>query len=320
MTDAPGAPLPQEAAQQKAAHREAAQWEAAQRETAEPASPLQELSDERLRRAGVRLLLKRDDLLHPTVPGNKWRKLLPNLAEARAAGHTTVLTFGGAYSNHLRAAAAAGRAAGLRTVGVVRGDELRDRPLNSSLAQAVAWGMELDFLDRASWRERESAAVLGSLFERHGRAMVIPEGGSNPAGVRGCLPLGRELAASGASVVCCSVGTGGTLAGLAAGLTEGQRAIGYAALKHAPLTAETSALQLGSFGAVTANWRIDDGWHFGGYGRTTPELLAFADDFRARHGVSLDLSYEAKAMFAVLAGLGRGDFRAGTTVAFLVAG
>ena len=283
-------------------------------------SPLQELADERLRRAGVRLLLKRDDLLHPTVPGNKWRKLLPNLAEARAAGHDTVLTFGGAYSNHLRATAAAGRAAGLRTVGVVRGDELRDRPLNPSLAQAAAWGMELDFLDRASWRERDSTVVLGRLLARHGAAQVIPEGGSNPAGVRGCLPLGRELAASGASVVYCSVGTGGTLAGLAAGLADGQQAVGFAALRHAPLEDETAALQWASFGRRTPNWRMDNGWTFGGYGRTTPELLAFAADFRSRHGISLDPGYEAKAMFGVFAGLGEGDLRRGATVAFLLAG
>jgi len=288
--------------------------------TALPESPLEELADERLRRAGVRLLLKRDDLLHPDVPGNKWRKLLPNLAGARAAGLGTVLTFGGAYSNHLRATAAAGRAAGLRTVGVVRGDELRGRPLNPSLARAADWGMELDFLDRASWRQRDSESVLGPLLERHGPALVLPEGGSNPAGVRGCLPLGRELAGTGASVVCCSVGTGGTLAGLAAGLTDSQLAIGFAALKHAPLEAETAALQCAAFGARTPNWRIDDGHVFGGYGRTTPELTTFADDFRQRHGITLDLCYEAKALFGVFAGLGEGAFGRGTTVAFLIAG
>ncbi len=285
-------------------------------------SPLQELADERLERAGVRLLLKRDDLVHPTVPGNKWRKLLPNLAEARAAGHSTVLTFGGAYSNHLRATAAAGRAAGLRTVGVVRGDELRDRPLNPSLTQAAAWGMELDFLDRASWRRRESAEVLDALRQRHGPALVVPEGGSNAAGVRGCLALGRELADCGASVVHCSVGTGGTLAGLAAGLAPDQRAVGHAALKHAPLEAETAALQRAAFGRRTPNWRIDDGHCFGGYGRTTPELLAFAADFRARHGIPLDLGYEAKALFAVFAALpaDAGAFGANGTAAFLIAG
>jgi len=283
-------------------------------------SPLQEVTDDRLSSAGVRLLLKRDDLIHPTVPGNKWRKLLPNLAEARTAGLSALLTFGGAYSNHLRATAAAGRATGLRTVGVVRGDELRDRPLNPSLAQAAAWGMELDFLDRASWRARMSAEVLEPLLARHGPALVVPEGGSNAVGVRGCVALGRELADSGADVVCCSVGTGGTLAGLAAGLGPGQRAVGFAALKHAPLAAETAALQLAAFGRRTPNWRIEEGGHWGGYGRTSPELLAFAEEFRARHGVSLDPTYEAKALYAIFAGLGSGEFRRGAVVALVLAG
>ncbi|MFC1444034.1 pyridoxal-phosphate dependent enzyme [Streptacidiphilus sp. N1-10] len=285
-----------------------------------PPSPLQPLADERLSAAGVRLLLKRDDLLHPSVPGNKWRKLMPNLDEARAAGLDTVLTFGGAYSNHLRATAAAGREAGLRTIGVVRGDELADRPLNPSLAQASAWGMELDFMDRGTWRRRMSAEVLAELQDRHGPALVVPEGGSNAAGVRGCLPLGRELAESEAELVCVSVGTGGTLAGLAAGLTPRQQAIGYAALGHAPLTVETAALQLAAFGRHSGNWRIDTGHTFGGYGRSTPELQAFADDFRARHGISLDLSYEAKALHGIFTGLRDGTFRRGATVAMVLAG
>jgi 1-aminocyclopropane-1-carboxylate deaminase/D-cysteine desulfhydrase-like pyridoxal-dependent ACC family enzyme len=283
-------------------------------------SPLQELADERLSSAGVRLLLKRDDLLHPSVPGNKWRKLLPNLAEARAAGLDTVLTFGGAYSNHLRATAAAGRESGLRTVGVVRGDELADRPLNPSLAQAAAWGMELDFMDRATWRHRMSAEVLAPLLAKHGPALVVPEGGSNAAGVRGCRPLGRELAESEAELVCVSVGTGGTLAGLAAGLAPRQQAIGYAALGHAPLADEAAALQLAAFGRRTWNWRIDTDHTFGGYGRSTPELRAFAEDFRTRHGISLDISYEAKALHGIFASLGGGAFHRGATVAVILAG
>ncbi|WP_042404310.1 1-aminocyclopropane-1-carboxylate deaminase/D-cysteine desulfhydrase [Streptacidiphilus carbonis] len=284
------------------------------------ASPLQLLVDERAAAAGVRLLLKRDDLLHPTVPGNKWRKLLPNVAEARARGLDTVLTFGGAYSNHLRATAAAGRESGLRTVGVVRGDELADRPLNPSLAQAAAWGMRLDFMDRATWRRRMSAEVLAKLLAEHGPALVVPEGGSNAAGVRGCRALGRELAESDAELVVVSVGTGGTLAGLAAGLAPHQRAVGYAALGHAPLADETAALQVEAFGRRTRNWRIDTGHTFGGYGRTTPELRGFAEDFRARHGISLDLGYEAKALHAVFAGLDGGAYRRGSAVVVVLAG
>lgn len=324
---------------------------------ANPPTPLHEVREARFAAAGVRLVLKRDDLLHPPVSGTKWRKLLPNLDEARRRGLGTLLTFGGAYSNHLRAAAAAGREAGLRTVGVVRGDELRGRPLNPSLARAVADGMELDFLDRASWRARATSAVLGPLLERHGPAWVVPEGGSNVLGVRGCATLGRELACGGLpgteaagagpagsagggglrpDVVCCSVGTGGMLAGLVSGLAPDQRAIGFAALAHAPLAAETEALRRAAFPASagededeggaddpaggTARWRVDLGHVRRGYGRSDAELDSFAAEFEGRHGVALDRGYEAKALLGMFAALDAGEFRAGTTVALVIAG
>jgi 1-aminocyclopropane-1-carboxylate deaminase len=115
-------------------------------------SPLEQLDDDRLTRRGVRVLLKRDDLIHPDFPGNKWRKLAPNLAAAREQGHTTLLTFGGAYSNHLRAVAAAGHHFGFQTVGVVRGEE--HLPLNEVLAAASDFGMRLTYLDRAAYRDK----------------------------------------------------------------------------------------------------------------------------------------------------------------------
>ncbi|MEY9877115.1 1-aminocyclopropane-1-carboxylate deaminase [Streptacidiphilus sp. MAP12-33] len=283
------------------------------------ASPLQELDDERVRRAGVRLLLKRDDLLHPPVSGTKWRKLRPNLERARATG--TLLTFGGAYSNHLRAAAAAGREAGLRTVGVVRGDELRGRELNPVLARAAADGMELEFVSRSAWRSRMTPESLAQSLDRFGPAWVVPEGGSNAEGVRGCASLGEELRNSGAELVCCSVGTGGMLAGLAAGLGHGQRALGFAALAHADLVAETRALQREAFGGVRGSWEVDaTAAVFGGYGRRTPEVDAFGADFERRHGLALDPTYEAKLLCALFARIAAGELACGTTVAVVVAG
>jgi 1-aminocyclopropane-1-carboxylate deaminase len=269
---------------------------------------VQELDDERLRRAGVRLLLKRDDLLHPPVSGTKWRKLQPNLERARREGHDTLLTFGGAYSNHLRAAAAAGREAGLRTVGVVRGEELRGRELNPMLAQAGADGMELEFVSRALWRTRMESDVVDTFRQRYGgRVLVVPEGGSNADGVRGCVTLGEELRGCGAQVVRCSVGTGGMLAGLAAGLAPDQRALGFAALAHADLAAETLALQHEAFGGPRGDWAVDgDTAVFGGYGRITPELDAFRADFEARHGIALDPTYEAKLLCALFTRLEAG--------------
>jgi 1-aminocyclopropane-1-carboxylate deaminase/D-cysteine desulfhydrase-like pyridoxal-dependent ACC family enzyme len=290
-----------------------------------------ELVDERLRRAGVRLLLKRDDLIDPGVPGSgtKWRKLLPNARAARSAGHDTLLTFGGAYSHHLRATAAAGRRFGLRTVGVVRGEELRDRPLNPGLARAAAYGMRLDFMDRVTWRLRDTPRVLEELHERHGPAYVLPEGGSNALGVRGCRTVTEELnsQAPEVDVICCSVGTGGMLAGLAAGLRPGQRALGFAALKPGPsldLDAETAALQRLAFGARRGSWYIDHRYHFGGYGRSTPELKAFAAGVADRQdgeaALDLDLTYEAKALYGLLDLVERGAFRRGTTLALIIAG
>jgi 1-aminocyclopropane-1-carboxylate deaminase/D-cysteine desulfhydrase-like pyridoxal-dependent ACC family enzyme len=180
-------------------------------------SPLQAVADDRLARLGVTLLLKRDDLIHPALPGNKFRKLRLNLAAAAEQGHDTLLTFGGAYSNHLRATAAAGRLLGLRTIGVVRGQELASRPLNDSLARAAADGMRFDFVDRSTYRRKTDPEVLAGLLARHGRAYVLPEGGSNALAARGCADLGRELHGL-ADVVALACGTGGTLAGLAAGL------------------------------------------------------------------------------------------------------
>jgi 1-aminocyclopropane-1-carboxylate deaminase/D-cysteine desulfhydrase-like pyridoxal-dependent ACC family enzyme len=286
-------------------------------------SPVQELRDARLRAAGVRLLLKRDDLLDPEIPGNKWRKVLPNLAAARAEGYRTVLTFGGAYSNHLRATAAAGRRAGLRTVGVVRGDELRDRPLNPSLHRAAGYGMELDFMDRATWRERTSVPVLRALQRRHGPAYVVPEGGSNALGVRGCRAITEELNAQTGGevdVVCCAVGTGGTLAGLAAALTKRQQAVGFTVLRTAGLPGEIEELQRAAFGGRVGDWRLEDGYHFGGYARSTPELAVFADEVEAAHGLTLDRTYEAKALFGVLDLASAGAFRRGSTLALVLAG
>ncbi|MGP2442976.1 1-aminocyclopropane-1-carboxylate deaminase/D-cysteine desulfhydrase, partial [Streptomyces sp. JW3] len=228
-------------------------------------SPVQELIDERFARHGVRLLLKRDDLIHPALVGNKWRKLAPNLA---AAAGRTVLTFGGAYSSHLRATAAAGRLLGLSTVGVVRGQELADRPLNDSLARCAADGMRLHFVDRSAYRRKTEPETLAALLAAAGapEAYVVPEGGSNAAAVRGCRALGAELDGA-ADVVAVACGTGGTLAGLAAGLGPGQRALGVPVLKGGFLAGDIRRLQERAFGGPRGTWSLDDRFHFGGYAR-----------------------------------------------------
>nr|WP_199551215.1 pyridoxal-phosphate dependent enzyme [Streptomyces sp. N35] len=281
-------------------------------------SPLQPLADERFTRRGVTLLLKRDDLIHEALPGNKWRKLALNL---RAARGRPLLTFGGAYSNHLRAVAAAGRLLGFPTVGVVRGDELAGRPLNPSLAQCAADGMRLVFIDRSTYRQKHQPGTLARILTeaRAQDSYVIPEGGSNSLAVQGCTDLGHELRDK-ADVVAIACGTGGTLAGLAAGLAPGREALGIPVLKGGFLTAEIRRLQTETFGAPTANWRLDDRFHAGGYARTTPELDAFADDFEQRHALPLERLYVAKLLHGLTALTEEGAFPHGTRLAAVITG
>ncbi|MFD0317238.1 1-aminocyclopropane-1-carboxylate deaminase/D-cysteine desulfhydrase [Streptomyces flavalbus] len=281
-------------------------------------SPLQEVADDRFGRYGVGLVLKRDDLIHPELIGNKWRKLAPNL---RAARGRTVLTFGGAYSNHLRATAAAGRLLGLPTVGVVRGHELADRPLNASLARCAADGMRLHFVDRSTYRHKTEPGTLAAVLRAADaeEAYVVPEGGSNAEAVRGCRALGTELRDR-ADVVALACGTGGTLAGLAAGLSPGQRALGVPVLKGGFLGSETRALQERAFGGPRGAWSLGERFHFGGYARTTPELEAFAVDFEQRHALPVERLYVAKLLYGLTVLAAEGAFPRGSTVAAVITG
>ncbi|TGB08929.1 pyridoxal-phosphate dependent enzyme [Streptomyces sp. MZ04] len=282
-------------------------------------TPLQEVEDDRFDRHGVRLTLKRDDLIHPDLPGNKYRKLALNLEAALAADHPALLTFGGAYSNHLRATAAAGRLLGMATIGMVRGDELADRPLNPSLAQCTADGMRLHFVDRSTYRRKADPEILAALLRETGAedSYVIPEGGSNPLAVQGCTALGEELRGR-TDVAAVACGTGGTLAGLAAGLAPDQRALGIPVLKGGFLGDDIAELQRRTFGARTPNWDLDERFHCGGYARTTPELTAFAEDFEDRHGLSVERVYVAKLLYALTALSEEGAFAPGTTVTAVI--
>lgn len=276
-------------------------------------SPLAELHDERIETHGVRLYLKRDDLIHPEMPGNKWRKLKFNLVAAREQGHTRLLTFGGAFSNHIRAVAAAGHRLGFATVGVVRGEE--HKPLNESLADAVRWDMRLTYLDRDTYRRKNDPAVVALLVDQFGPCYVVPEGGSNARGVRGCAELPAEID-TGFDVIICASGTGGTLAGIAAGLDKSTRqAVGFAVLKGGRfLDDEVRRLQREAFGSVTANWSIDYDFHFGGYAKRTAMLDEFIADFKVRHSVELDWVYEAKMMHGLITRIEEGVFPAGSTI------
>jgi 1-aminocyclopropane-1-carboxylate deaminase len=281
-------------------------------------SPLEELQDDRITDAGLRLLLKRDDLISPDIPGNKWRKLKYNLEAAKRRGDRTLLTFGGAYSNHVRATAAAGYYFGFATVGVIRGEE--HLPLNPSLDYAVRHGMRLAYLDRAAYREKMSPEVIAMLHRRFGDFYLLPEGGTNADALRGCAEIPGEID-SRFDLACCPCGTGGTLAGLAHGLGRQQQALGFSVLKGGEfLTREVADLQRDAFGAASGNWSIEQNFHFGGFAKRNAALDEFVVDFRKRHGLSLDWVYVAKMMYGIFALAGREFFPVGTTIVAVLTG
>ncbi|MFD9013031.1 1-aminocyclopropane-1-carboxylate deaminase/D-cysteine desulfhydrase, partial [Streptomyces sp. NPDC059552] len=240
---------------------------------------------------------------------------------ARAGAHDQLLPFGGAYSNHLRAPAAAGRLLGLRTVGVVRGDELAGRPLNDSLARCAADGMRLHFVSRSEYRRKAEPDRLARLVDAAGArgAYVVPEGGSNALALAGCAELGRELRGA-ADVVAVACGTGGTLAGLAAGLGPGQRALGVPVLAGGFLAAEIRSLQAAAFGGPAGDWTLAEDFHHGGYARVPAALEAFAADFASRHGLPVERIYVAKLLWALTELTASGAFPPGTTLAAVVTG
>ncbi|UOQ97981.1 pyridoxal-phosphate dependent enzyme [Hymenobacter sp. 5317J-9] len=281
---------------------------------------LQEISDPVTVARGVRLLLWRDDLVHPDLPGNKARKLKYNLRAAREQDQHTLLTFGGAYSNHLAAVATAGRLLGLRTIGLVRGDAPAPgsgpASLNPTLVRATADGMELHYLDRSTYRRRAEPQFIAELLGRFGPAYVLPEGGTNALALPGCAELVAEIRAhTDFDALAVSCGTGGTLAGLLTGLAGQQQAIGVAALKNGGfLQAEIDGLTQQTSGQRFTNYSLQTGYHFGGYAKYSAGLLEFIRRFREQHGVLLDPVYTGKLLFGVLDMIGRGQFAPGSTV------
>lgn len=260
-----------------------------------------------LREHGVSLYLRREDLLFPQLSGNKYRKLKYNLAAARRQGFGRLITFGGGYSNHIHATAAAGRLYGFETLGLIRGDELQGRPLNPTLADARQAGMELVFLSRAAYARRGTPAFQKTCLARYGPAYLLPEGGTNELAIRGCAEI-LEPADARFDLLCCPVGTGGTLAGLVRGAAPGQRVLGYPALKAAGLRDELSRFIPGE------NWELSAHSHLGGYGKVTAGLIDFINGFREQTGIALDPVYTGKMLYALLDDVRSGQIAPGSTI------
>lgn len=260
----------------------------------------------------VEVYVLRLDLMHPFVNGNKWFKLKYNLQEAKERNFNTILTFGGAYSNHIYATAAAGNIFGFQTIGVIRGEETL--PLNPTLTFARQQGMQLVYLDRATYRQKNTKIVQEQFKQRFGDFFLIPEGGCNLQGVRGCTEILENI--DNFTTICLACGTGTTLAGIALSLNQGQRVLGFPVLKNgsflAPeidslLTAYLSS-NLPINGDKSLSWQLICDYHFGGYAKVNNELRTFQTHFERDFYIPLDFVYTAKMFYGVMDLLKKGYF------------
>ncbi|WP_299759025.1 pyridoxal-phosphate dependent enzyme [uncultured Pontibacter sp.] len=275
-------------------------------------APLQKLEDKLLQAQGVELWVKREDLLHPHISGNKWRKLKYNLQEAQRQNHQTILTFGGAYSNHIAATAAAGKEYGFKTIGIIRGEE--HLPLNPTLSFATSCGMQLHYITREKYKLKNDPAFLEELLLQFGQVYLLPEGGTNLLAVKGCTEIVHDISIK-YDYICCAMGTGGTFAGIVASLAGKQQALGFPALKGGEfLKQETEELVLGYSGQSYSNWQLITDYHFGGYAKVKPELLAFMESFRRQHYIRLEPVYTGKMMYGLFDLIGQGYFARGSRV------
>ncbi len=245
----------------------------------------------------IQLDILRLDQVHPHISGNKWFKLKYNLLEAEAEGHDTLLTFGGAFSNHIYATAAAGKEYGFKTIGIVRGEKVL--PLNSTLAFAEAHGMHLKFVGRSAYKLKGEEAFQKNLQEEFGKCFIIPEGGSNSLAVKGCTEIVENP--ENYDYICCCVGTGGTIAGILERVQNQSQVLGFSALKGGNfLSDEINRLTMAYSGNQYSNYQIVEDYHFGGYAKANAELVNFINQFKVEQGILLDPIYTGKMIFGLL--------------------
>lgn len=276
-------------------------------------TPVQQIDEPEFAEQGVQLFLKRDDVIHPEISGNKWRKLKYNLLEAQRQGCDTVVTFGGAYSNHIAATAAACRLAGIKSVGIIRGEELNVSG-NATLKKAAGDGMLLKFISRDDYRRKEAEDFLTELQLQYDKCFMIPEGGANAYGLQGCAEILKEVKEP-FDVVCVACGTGTTMAGILTTASHNHQVIGFSALKGGAFLAEEArALLRKANKQAVAPCRVITDYHFGGYARHTAELIQFIYDFKTKYNIELDFAYTGKMLFGIYDLIQKGFFHSGTKI------
>lgn len=274
--------------------------------------PIVKIYEPLLLSAGVELYIKREDLLHAYISGNKYRKLKYNLQQASHMNHKTLLTFGGAYSNHIHAAAYAGFRYGFETIGVIRGEQTL--PINPTLRDAGRFGMKIHYISRADYRNKHKAEFVESFRSKFGDFYLIPEGGSNSLAVKGCTEI-VNVETKQFDHICCPVGTGGTLAGLVAGMAGQNKIWGFPALKNGAFLSDTITELLYSYDHCTyENWRLITDYHFGGYAKYSVHLIEFINNFKERHKIPLDPIYTGKMLYGIYDLITKSFFKRGERI------
>lgn len=269
---------------------------------------------EELNQAAIKVIVRREDQNHPFVSGNKWWKLKYNLLHAIDEKYETIVTFGGAYSNHLYATAAACYELGLKSVGIVRGEETL--PLNSTLTVVKQRGMMLHYISREAYQKKSEPEFLKSLEEKFGRCFIIPEGGTNEYAIRGCEEFGREILKIDFDYCCLPVGTGGTIAGIINAFGSKRKIIGIPVLKGGGFLNDEIKRHLKS---DHPNWQLMLDYHWGGYAKSNSKLNKFIEKI-ASNGIQTEFVYSGKLFWAVQDLVSKHFFDRGSTVLVLHTG
>ena len=269
---------------------------------------LSKIEDPLLERYEIELWMKRDDLLHPIISGNKWRKLKYCLDNALSFGVDSLISMGGAYSNHLHALAYAANILGLQSTGYIRGE--KPDKLTPTLNDMQNWGMELKFISRSDYRLLRHYKGSRDLPGLKPRQYWLPEGGAQTLALKGVSELVGEINVV-FDILCTPCGTGATLAGIINAVPIGVSVVGFAALKNAVFLRNDveSILPM-----PCTNWQINHNYHFGGFAKTSAELLTFISDFEDKTGIPLEPVYTGKMMYALFDLIAKHTFKPGQRI------
>jgi 1-aminocyclopropane-1-carboxylate deaminase len=282
----------------------------------ETSVPIDKIENAFLSLHGVKLFLQRDDLLHKEISGNKWRKLKYNIQDFKKGNYSQMITFGGAFSNHIAATAAAGKQFDIPTIGIIRGEQ--QQTLNPTLLFATEKGMKLMFVSRSDYKKKEQSNFLQHLHAQFPNSFVVPEGGANYNGIKGCEEITKY--SPDFDIVCSPCGTGSTLTGIISSLKEHANAIGIPVLKNAYFLEHEIKKQLQALNCEHKQWQLNFEYHMGGYAKFNEKLHVFIQQFFKDHDIKLDPIYTGKMMFGLYDMIAKGQLENKTILAIHTGG